>query len=229
MTIIGGTMINKKWTLFTDDALTVWPAMISASEKYRPKLREINWKNCHLVVASCWNTKDVDFTLNLLEAEVNLHKAKDTLGLQFQIQTVLMNSMKALKEIKEDPQFSFLILEVGSNTLWATEEYSLFNVGDDVEIVFGSGEQNYHQLSYNWFIEAYVGAVEANEYCNMPIYIYRDGRMYSYEWYEWAEVLRDFLYSLDREDDTDEWWASGEISNLWSRGWINSSKASELW
>lgn len=230
MTLIGGTKINWKWALFTDDCLTVWEAKISASEKYRPKLREIKWKNCDLIVASCWSTKDVDFVLNMLEAELILHKAKDTLGLQLQIQTVLLSSMKALKDIKEDPQYSFLILETTTDTLRASEEYSLFRVGDDVEIVFGSGEQSYHQLSYKWFIRAYIGAVEANEYCNLPIYIYRDGQMYSYEGYEWEDMLVDFLNSLDKEDDNiNEWGASGQISNLWSRGWLSSQEATKLW
>lgn len=229
MTLIGGTKIGWKWTLLTDDCLTVWEAKISASEKYRPKLREIDWKNCHLIVASCGSTKDVDFVLNMLEAEVDVHKAKDTLGLQYQIQTVLMNSMKALKEIKEDPQFSFLVLETITDTLRATEEYSMFRVWDEVEIVYGSGEQSFHQLSYKWFIRAYVEAVEANEYCNLPIYIYRDGQMYSYEGYEWEDMLVDFLNSFEEEDAPIEWWASGQISNLWSRGWLSSQETAKLW
>lgn len=229
MTLIGGTKIGWKWTLLTDDCLTVWEAKISASEKYRPKLREIDWKNCHLIVASCGSTKDVDFVLNMLEAEVDVHKAKDTLGLQYQIQTVLMNSMKALKEIKEDPQFSFLVLETTTDTLRATEEYSMFRVWDEVEIVYGSGEQSFHQLSYKWFIRAYVEAVEANEYCNLPIYIYRDGQMYSYEGYEWEDMLVDFLNSFEEEDAPIEWWASGQISNLWSRGWLSSQETAKLW
>ncbi len=229
MTLIGGEKINWKWALFTDDCLTVWEAKISSSERYRPKLREMWWKNCHLIVASCWSTKDVDFVLNMLEAEIDSHWAKDTLGLQYQIQTVLMSSMKALKEIKEDPQYSFLILETTTDTLWATEEYSMFRVKDEVEIVFGSAEQNFHQLNYKWFERAFIEAVEANEYCSVPIYIYRDEKMYSYEWYEWEDMLIDFLYSLDKEDDINESGASGQISNLWSRGWLSSQETTKLW
>lgn len=243
MTLIGGTQINWKRTLFTDDCLTVGEAKISSSEKYRPKLREVYWKNCHLIIASCWSTKDIDFTINMIEAEVNCHKAKDTLGLQFQIQTVLLNSMKALKEIRDDPQFSFLILETTTNTLWATEEYSMFQVGDDVDIVFGSAEQNFHQISHKGFLEAFIQAVEVNEYCDFPVYVYRDNNLYTYEWLDDVDAFRTFLLSLWEENGWKEQWEkvhsktaspnergdSWEICNLWSWGWLSSEKTTKLW
>lgn len=144
---------------------------------------------------------DIDFALNMLEASVCTHKAKDTLDLQYQIQNVLMESMKALKDIKEEPEFSFLILETTTNTLWATDKYSMFQVDDNTEIVIGSGEQNFYKLKYKRFIPAFMGAVDANEYCQFPVYTYRDGEMYEFDWLVDAEKFETFLFCLDSKDE----------------------------
>ena len=88
MTIIAAkqfwkTNEEKKWTLFTDDCVTIGQAQVSAARKYRPKLREITWKNYDLIIASCGGTREIDLTLNLLEAKLEITKVKNT-NLQWQ-------------------------------------------------------------------------------------------------------------------------------------------------
>ena len=140
MTIIAAKQFDDKWTLFTDDCVTMWQAQVSAAKKYRPKMREIFWKKYHLIVASCWGTREIDVVLNLLEAKLEISKVKDTIGLWYIIQTALIEAFKTLNEIAKDPAVWLLILETDSNTLWHSDDYSMFQVNDDTEIVAWSWE-----------------------------------------------------------------------------------------
>jgi len=168
----------KKWTLFTDDCITVWQSQVSAARKYRPKLREISWKNYDLIIASCGGTREIDLILNLLEAKLEITKVKNTMDLGIVIQTVLIEAWRTLWDIAKDPSVWLLILEVNSNTLWHTDDYSMFKVQDEWEIVAGSWEQAFFSASkYESFLWALRLAVKTDEYCEFPIYAYRDWEM----------------------------------------------------
>lgn len=190
MTIIAAkqfwkTNEDKKWTLFTDDCVTIWQSQISAARKYRPKLREITWKNFDLIVASCWGTREVDLLLNLLEAKLEITKVKNTMDLGVVIQTILIEAWKTLWDIAKDPSIWLLILEVGSNTLWKVDDYSMFRVPDEVEVVDGSWEQAFFSANkYENFLWSLRLAVKTDEYCEFPIYAYRNGEMFSFYVYQ---------------------------------------------
>ena len=176
---------DRKWTLFTDDCITVWQAQVSAARKYRPKLREISWKNYDLIIASCWWTREIDLLLNLLEAKLEITKVKNTMDLGIVIQTTLIEARRTLWDIAKDPSVWLLILEVNSNTLWHTDDYSMFKVSDDWEITAGSWEQAFFSASkYEGFLWALRLAVKTDEYCEFPIYAYRDGEMFSFYAYQ---------------------------------------------
>lgn len=193
---------DKKWTLFTDDCVTMWQAQVSAARKYRPKLREIVWKNCRLVIASCWWTREIDVVLNLLQAKLDIERVKDTIWLTYLIQTVLIEAFKTLWEIGKDISVWLLILQPETNTLWHVDDYSVFQVNDEVEIVAGSAEQAYFSLEkYNGFLWALRKAVESDEYCEFPLYAYRDGEMFTFwhyqDEYEISEILKGNTVSHD--------------------------------
>lgn len=172
---------DRKWTLFTDDCITIGQSQVSAARKYRPKLRKISWKNCDLIVASCWGTREVDLLLNLLEVRLETAKIKNTLDLGTVIQTVLIEGRKTLSELVKDPSVWLLILEVDSNTLWHTDDYSMFKVPDGWEIVAGSWEQAFLSANkYEDFLWSLRLAVKTDEYCEFPIYAYRDWEMHSF-------------------------------------------------
>ena len=176
---------DRKWTLFTDDCITVWQSQVSAARKYRPKLREISWKNYDLIIASCWWTREIDLLLNLLEAKLEITKVKNTMDLGTVIQTTLIEARGTLWDIAKDPSVWLLILEVNSNTLWHTDDYSMFKVSDDWEIVAGSWEQAFFSASkYEGFLWALRLAVKTDEYCEFPIYAYRDWEMFSFYAYQ---------------------------------------------
>ena len=185
---------GKKWTLFTDDCVTMWQAQVSAAKRYRPKLREVTWKDCNLVVASCWGTREIDVVLNLLQAKLEISKVKDTIGLGYVIQTVLIEARKVLQEVAKDPSVGLLILETNTNTLRHTDDYSVFQPQDEAEIVAWSWEQSFFSLlKYDSFLWALREAVKADEYCEFPIYAYRDWEMHCFyarqDSYEMHEIL----------------------------------------
>ena len=187
MTIIWAKQFWKdnKWTLFTDDCVTMWQVQVSAAKKYRPKMREILWKNYHLVIASCWGTREIDLTLNLLEAKLEISKVKDTIGLWYVIQTALIEAFRTLNEIAKDPAVWLLILEVDSNTLRHTDDYSSFQVNDDSEIVAWSGESVFFSMNkYENFLGSLKAAIKADEFCEFPIYAYRDWELFSFYPYQ---------------------------------------------
>lgn len=194
MTIIAAKQFKDKWTLFTDDCVTVGQSQISAARKYRPKLREIVWKNCSLIVASCWWTREIDVVLNLLQAKLDITKVKDTIGLNYLIQTTLIEAWNTMSEICKEPSVWLLILEPETNTLWHTDDYSVFQVNDWVEIVAGSAEQAFFSLEkYNNFLWALRKAVESDEYCEFPIYAYRDWSTYTFWHYQDEREIKEIL------------------------------------
>ena len=203
MTIIAAKQFRKwKWALFTDDCVTMWQAQVSAAKRYRPKLREITWKNYNLVIASCWGTREVDVVLNLLQAKLEISKVKDTIWLGYAIQTTLIEARKVLSEIAKDPSVGLLILETTSNTLWHTDDYSMFQLQDGAEIVAWSWEQAFFSLlKYESFLWALRWAVKADEYCEFPIYAYIDWEEHCFyqfqDPYEMKEILNDNTVSHD--------------------------------
>ena len=227
MTIIAAKQFEDKWTLFTDDCVTMWQIQVSAAKKYRPKMREIFWKKYHLIVASCWGTREIDVVLNLLEAKLEISKVKDTIGLWYVIQDVLIEAFKALNEIAKDPAVWLLILEVNSNTLWHTDDYSVFRVNDDSEIVAWSWESVFLSMNkYENFLGSLKTAVKADEFCEFPIYAYRDGEMFSFypyqNEYEMAQTL--VWQTVSHEDATH--YANEERREP---SWLTEYVATELW
>lgn len=218
---------EKKWTLFTDDCITMGQSQVSAAKKYRPKLREINWKNYNLVIASCWGTREIDFILNLLEAKLEIEKAKDTIGLGYIIQTTLVEARKTLWEISKDPSVWLLILETNTNTLRHTDDFSMFRVPDEWEIVAGSWEQAFLSASrYEGFLESLRSAVKTDEYCEFPIYAYRDWEIHSFysyhDTYEMLQILdgnqvkNELTPTLCNEEYREPKWMSENIATkLW--------------
>lgn len=219
MTLIGGKQIRGKWAIFTDDWLTVWQKLISAVNYYRPKIREVNGGNVHLIIASCWSTKDIDYFINQIEHNLPSGEIYDACDLQEFLQDILYNATKDLKDIKESVECSLLILETNTNTLWATEEYSIFRVNPNTEIIFWSAEQGYHSLRerypdrdfFYWFCEA----VDSDEYCKSPVYVYHDNNITS--------ILDLNLYE-DKNDDN-----PGQDWNYWMTYGFTGWEAEVLW
>ena len=227
MTIIAAKQFDNQWTLFTDDCVTIWQAQVSAAKKYRPKLRELSWRNCNLIVASCGATKDIDLVLNLLQAKLEITKVKDTIGLTYLIQTVLVEAFKTLWELCKDPSVWLLILEPETNTLWHTDDYSVFQVNDGAEIIAGSWEQAFFSLSkYHGFLWALKRAVESDEYCEFPLYAYKDWKLHTFRGYQDEHEIRDILSgkeishecipTLCNEEYKEPVWLTGAVSiKLW--------------
>lgn len=245
MTLIWAKQIQKKWTLFTDDCVTIWQSQVSAARQYRPKLREISWKNYDLIIASCWWTREVDLILNLLQAKLETNKVKDTIWLWYLIQTTLIEAFKTLNEIAKEPSVWLLILEVNSNTLWHTDDYSMFQPQDCAEIVAGSAEQWFikaHQIRWG-FCDSFIDAITTDEYCKFPIYAYRDWEMYEFWPYQNGTEMYEVLTGIRNKDGTrkedtsvhcqtapfDEWGDYWEVCGLLSWSGLSSQTSTELW
>lgn len=218
---------EKKWTLFTDDCITIGQSQVSAAKKYRPKLREINWKNYNLIIASCWGTREIDFILNLLEAKLEIEKTKDTIGLGYIIQTTLVEGRKTLWEISKDPSVWLLILETNTNTLWHTDDFSMFRVPDEWEIAAGSWEQAFLSASrYEGFLESLRSAVKTDEYCEFPIYAYRDWEIHSfYSYHDTYEMLQ----ILDGNQVKNELTPTLCNEEYREPKWMSENVAAKLW
>lgn len=243
MTLIWAKQFNKKWALLTDDCVTIWQSQVSAAKQYRPKLREISWKNYDLIIASCWWTREVDLILNLLQAKLEINKVKDTIDLEYVIQTTLVEAWKTLKELANDPSVWLLILETKTNTLWHTDDYSMFQPQDGAEIVAWSWEQAFIKAAgYRNFCDAFKMAVETDEYCEYPIYAYRDWKMYRFSCFDSEHYMNDVLFWNTAEND----WAektpvccettpshergdSWEVCGLWSWSWLSCKASTKLW
>ena len=218
---------EKKRALFTDDCITVWQAQVSAARKYRPKLREINWKNCDLVIASCGGTREIDLALNLLEAKLAITKVKNTIDLGIVIQTVLVDARRTLSELSKDPAVWLLILETNTNTLWHADDYSLFQVPDEWEIVAGSWEQVFFSANkYEGFLWSLYLAVKTDEYCEFPIYAYRDGEMYSFYAFQNAHEIEKTLLGNPISHDAEPVCCYEEYREP---KWMSENLAAKLW
>lgn len=175
MTLIWATKIKNKWTILADDWVTIWQILTSSSETYRPKLRKIQWKNVELIVTWCWTLKDVDFMTNMIEEALSKHKIKDTKELKFFLQQTVAAAHKALEWLTDKPQQTLLILEPKTDTLFIADEYSVTQPIDSADIVTGSAEQMFYKLHDRYdFLTAFIRAVEADEYCKLPVVTYRD-------------------------------------------------------
>lgn len=217
----------KKWTLFTDDCITVWQSQVSAARKYRPKLREISWKNYDLIIASCGGTREIDLILNLLEAKLEITKVKNTMDLGIVIQTVLIEAWRTLWDIAKDPSVWLLILEVNSNTLWHTDDYSMFKVQDEWEIVAGSWEQAFFSASkYESFLWALRLAVKTDEYCEFPIYAYRDWEMFSFYPYQDNYEIEQTLFGNPPSHECEPIPCNEEYREP---KWMSENLATKLW
>lgn len=194
MTIIWAKQFNDRWALFTDDCISFSSTKISASKQYRPKLKEVEYKNVHLVIASSWWTKVIDFLTNIIEAKINSSKVKDATSLQFILQTAIIEGWKAVKEIETDPSSTLLILETNSNMLWEADDYALTYIAPHIEVVSGSWEINFYKFNRNHnFVESFFLATEANEYCEFPIYVYMDWQMFSFDYNDSPLYMEDIL------------------------------------
>lgn len=180
MSLIGATKIKWHWALVTDDAVTIWQKTFSCARRWRPKLRSIQGKNVKLYIASCWTTKDIDYIINMLEKEIHNFEPTDTRELWERIQEMLFRWYRDLRDIKEEPNFAFLILEPSTETLWASEEYSCFIPKDEAEIAMGSAEQTYHQLKDRGegFAKVFQLAALSNEFCLPPFTCIWDEHLY---------------------------------------------------
>lgn len=218
---------DKKWALFTDDCITVWQAQVSAARKYRPKLREINWKNYDLIIASCGGTREIDLLLNLLEAKLEIAKVKNTMDLGIVIQTVLIEARRTLWEITKDPSVWLLILEVNSNTLWHTDDYSMFKVQDEWEIVAGSWEQAFFSANkYEGFLWSLRLAVKTDEYCEFPLYAYRDGEMFSFYAFHSSSEMEQTLLGNPPSYECEPAFCNEEYTEP---RWMSENVATKLW
>lgn len=240
MTLIWAKKIEWKRALFTDDAVTVWQKRISAAYNYRPKLREIQWDNYHLIIASCWSVKDIDLTINIIESKLATEELITTIWLSCAIQAALIEAMKTIKELWWDAQVQLLILETITDTLYASEEFALFEPTEQADLVFGSAEWAFHNLSeYKWFFDSFHTAILSDEYCAMPIYVYRDWEMFEFDEYDSAETMFEILSSNNNKDDWEkicsetaspnEWGNHREVYTLWSRSWLCTKKTTKLW
>ena len=76
-------------------------------------------------------------------------------------------------------------METNSNTLWHTDDYSVFQPQEWAEIVAGRWEQAFFSaIRYKNFLWALKLAVMTDEYCEFPIYAYRDEEMFSFYPYQ---------------------------------------------
>ena len=243
MTLIWAKQFKIKWALFTDDCVTIGQSQVSAARQYRPKLREISWKNYDLIIASCWWTREVDLILNLLQAKLEINKVKDTMDLEYVIQTTLVEAWKTLKDLTNEPSAWLLILETKTNTLWHTDDYSMFQPQDDAEIVAWSWEQAFiKSAQWHHFCDAFKAAVETDEYCEYPIYVYKDWKMYRFNCFDTPHYMQNVLYweineNGERIEDASicceatpsyEWGDCWEICGILSWGWLSSKTSSKL-
>lgn len=240
MTLIWAKQIENKRAIFSDDAVTVWQKRVSAAGNCRPKLREIKWDNYNLIIASCWCVKDIDLVINYIEAKLGTENIETTRWIRMTIQTALIEALKVLKDIWDNPQVSLIILETTTNTLFVSEEYWLFEPNDDAEIVMGSAEETFHNLEwYRWFFKSFHTAVLSDIYCAMPLYVYRDGQMYEFDEWDNEEIINDILLHNNNEDGweeihsettpSDERGDYRKVYTLRSRSWLSSKEATVLW
>lgn len=185
MTLIWATQVKGKWTLVADDGVTIGQTMTSANYCYRPKIREIEWKNVTLYVASCGTIKDIDYILNVFEKTLAKTKIKSTKELTYFIQDIISEAWKELKTITDNPSAAFIILEPISNTVWTVDEYAATQIPEGNNIVFGSADQNYYKVAKGVdFFSAFKTAVASDVYCDFPIVSVRDWEVKKWYFYD---------------------------------------------
>lgn len=221
MTLIWATQIKDKWTLVVDSAVTIWQVMANTIDCYRPKLREIKWKNFTLITAGCGTIKDVDFVLNIIECRLANEKFKSTNELKFFLQEILANAHKELKALTDNPQQCFIFLEPKTNTLWVADEYSLTEPKFCANIAVGSADQAFYKAKKHLdFFTAFMHAVECDEYCDFPVISYRDWELKTWYGYDGDSDLFYSQCSNDQEERLCSYWPVPVSDPKWERAYI---------
>lgn len=203
MTLIGATKIKNKWTILADSAVTIWQVVSDANSTYRPKIRELRWKNITLITAGCGVIRDIDFASNILERRLENQKFKTKNELKYFIQDNLAYIYKDLKELTSDPQFEMLILEPKSDTLFVCDDYSVTEPKGYATIVLGTWDTKFYKSSkINQFFDAFKHAVECDEYCDFPIISYRDWKVDTWYWMECSIDFNNLVCNNEPEEET---------------------------
>lgn len=193
MTLIWATKVKGKWTLLSDNAVTIWQTRTGARESYRPKIREINAKNVQFFVASCGTIKDIDYTLNIVENKLENKKFKSTKEITLFFQDVVSECWRDLKSLTDSPAAAFIVLAPELDALWTIDEYAATKINDDAQIVFGSSDQNFYKANkMEDFFSAFKHTVETDVYCDFPIISVREWDVK--EWYLWDKEENFYQY-----------------------------------
>ena len=185
MTLIGAKHNWKQRELYADDGVTMWKQTVSAKRYFRKKIKLLD-RTDGLVVASCWSCDEADYVMNEIDralCDKNLfvsHIIDDTI-----IKT-LADARKEIKEVYwEDIKlwwYCFLLLDVIRDELYRITELWVLKIDKDVEIVEGSGATAFYELQdRDNFIDRFMTAVEADEYCKPPIIFWGE------EWFWYIE------------------------------------------
>lgn len=183
MTLIGAKHIDWQWNLFADDWVTMWKQTVSAKKYFRKKIKILD-RTDWIVVASCWSCDEADYIQNEIDralCDKNLfisHMIDDT------ITKTLADARKDIKEVYWDDiklwWYCFLLLDVIRDELYRITELWVLKIDKDVEIVEGSGATAFYELQdRDNFIDRFMTAVEADEYCKPPIIFWG-------EWWFWC-------------------------------------------
>lgn len=200
MTLIWATNIRGKWTLLADAGVTIGQTMTNANHCYRPKIREVVWKNVTLYVASCGTIKDIDYILNIFEKALAKTKIKSTKELTYFIQETISDAWSGLKSLTDSPAAAFIILEPNSNTLRAVDEYTATQIPEWTDLVFGSGDQNYYKVAKGVdFFTAFKTAVASDVYCDFPITSIREWNIK--QWYFFDKEENFYQYKDPYEEE----------------------------
>ena len=185
MTLIGAKHNWKQRELYADDGVTMWKQTVSAKKYFRKKIRILD-RTDWIVVASCWSCDEADYIQNEIDralCDKNLfisHMIDDT------VTKTLADARKEIKDVYWDDiklwWYCFLLLDVIRDELYRITELWVLKIDKDVEIVEGSGATAFYELQdRDNFIDRFMTAVEADEYCKPPIIFW------GWEWFWYIE------------------------------------------
>lgn len=183
MTVIWAKVIKWKWTLFADDLITQWNITYSATTHYRMKIRELPRAPRTILVASSWTCRESDLISNLLDKSIfetlNWSNTYTSLQLLDIIQESIVSWVKTLKEVSEDnPEFSLLILDTYTNTVFFVEEFSVKILNDKAECVCWCWQRLFYKLYERYsnldpderFRKAIIDTAVLDEWCWVPVF-----------------------------------------------------------
>lgn len=173
MTLIWAKHNGTNWELYADDWVTMWKQTVSAKKYFRKKIKLLD-RTDWIVVASCWSCDEADYIQNEIDkalCDKNLfisHMIDDT------VTKTLADARKEIKEVYWDDiklwGYCFLLLDAIRDELYRITELWVLKIDKDVEIVEGSGATAFYELQdRDNFIDRFMTAVEADEYCKPPI------------------------------------------------------------